>query len=94
MARHLAPQHEHYLIGQSCSTDGLSVISAHETTLLLERGLARLEEKACRILRMNIEEDKKVSEIAKTLDMKYKTVEYKLYFARKDIRQYMRKALS
>ena len=43
---------------------------------------------------MNIEEDKKVSEIAKTLDMKYKTVEYKLYFARKDIRQYMRKALS
>ena len=92
--RKCVEQHEHYLIGQSCSTDGLSVISAHETTLLLERGLARLEEKACRILRMNIEEDKKVSEIAKTLDMKYKTVEYKLYFARKDIRQYMRKALS
>lgn len=94
--RHLKcmERHEHYLAGQPTSEDGLSVISAHETNLLLEKSLARLDEHSCRILRMNIEDGKKVSEIAQELSMKYKTAENKLYLARKEVRQYMRVALS
>ncbi len=83
-------RYEHYIMGQPKSEDGLSIISAHETNMLLERGMARLDEKCCRILRMNLMDGKKVSEIAQDLDLKYKTVENKLYFARKEIRQYMR----
>ncbi len=84
-------RHEHYLKGQPQSEDGLSVISAHETRVLLEQGMARLDEHSCRILRMNIEDGKKVGEIAQDLNMKYKTAENKLYLARKEIRQYMRR---
>ena len=92
--RRCVERHELYLMRQQSWTDGHAVVSAHETMNMFEQGMARLDESACRILRMNIEEGKKVSEIADCLQLKYKTAENKLYFARKELRQYMRKAMS
>lgn len=71
-----------------------SVYSATEIHELLERGMARLNDSQRNIYRMNICEGLPVSDISKTLNMKYKTVESRLGLARKEIRQYMARMLA
>lgn len=84
-------QHEaHVLHTASRSTDNAaSLASIHETEQLLQQGMAMLDERSCKIYRMNLEEGKQVSEIAECLQIKYKTVENWLGAARKKIRHYM-----
>ena len=96
-------QHEQYVVHAasqnvgkafcSSSENAMSLASMHETELLLQKSLARLDEKSCRIYRMNLEEGKQVSEIAEFLQMNYKTVENRLGAARKEVRKRMRAAL-
>lgn len=66
-----------------------SVYSISEMHELLERGLATLKDSQRRIYRMSIYDGLAVSDISKTLNMNYKTVENKLGSARKEMRRYM-----
>lgn len=75
-------------------TSEASVYSATEIHEILERGIATLKESQRRIYRMNIYDGLAVSDISKTLNMKYKTVESKLGLARKEIRRYMSRMLA
>ena len=61
---------------------------------LLECGLAKLNEKQRIIYRMNVYDGLAVSEISKTLNMNYKSVENRLGSARKEIRKYMTRMLA
>lgn len=76
------------------TSNGFTHYSAKETRQLLERRMARLDNKSCLIMRMNVLEGRKVAEIADLMQMKYKTVECRLYHARKEIRSYMSSVLS
>jgi len=71
-----------------------AVYSAAEIHELLERGIATLKESQRRIYRMSIYDGLAVSDISKTLNMKYKTVENKLGLARKEMRRYMTRMLA
>lgn len=71
-----------------------SVYSATEIHELLERGIATLKESQRRIYKLNIYEGLAVSDISKTLNMKYKTVENRLGLARKEMRRYMARMLA
>ena len=66
-----------------------SVFSVREITERLERGLARLPENCREIYRMHIYGGMKVSEISQELGEGYKSVEHRLGFARKAMRQYL-----
>ncbi len=79
-----------------CTPNGVdnsteSIYSVQEVNALLERGIARLTETEQRIYRMSIYEEKKVSEIAVELQMKYKGVERRLGTARKQVRNYIKR---
>ncbi len=92
-------RYEHYIKGtmggNACSDDNpQSVYSAMEMNELLERGIARLSERKQNIYRMNIYEGMQVSEISQMLNMNYKSVENRLGDARREVRQYMRRALA
>ncbi len=83
-------QHERYIkYSSSRSEDGMRLISMHETEIWLQKSIAKLDEKNCKIYRMSMEEGKKVSEIANCLHIKYKTVENRLSMARKEVRHHM-----
>lgn len=83
-------QHERYIQHTGCGhEDGMILLSMHEAEYWLQKSIARLDEKNCKIYRMSMEEGKKVSEIATTLQMKPKTVENHLSMARKEVRRYM-----
>lgn len=71
------------------TTPESSVYSAREVHEMLERGIETLKESQRKIYRMNIYDGLPVSEISKTLNIKYKTVESKLGVARKEIRRFM-----
>lgn len=71
-----------------------SVYSIQEMNAFLERGIARLTKKEQRIYRMNLYEDKKVSDIATELQMNYKGVERHLGTARKQVRKYFLRMLA
>lgn len=71
-----------------------SVYSVHEVHEILERGIATLKESQRKIYRLNIYDGLPVSDISKTLNMKYKTVESKLGVARKEIRRYLTRMLA
>ena len=73
--------------------DVFSVCSARQITELLEQRLARMDSTVARVLRMNIVEEKPVSEISDELQMKYKTVENRLQAGRRQLRSYMRRAV-
>jgi len=73
---------------------GQSVYSATEIHELLERGISTLKESQRRIYKLNIYDGLAVSDISKTLNMKYKTVESRLGMARKEIRRYMTRMLA
>lgn len=64
-----------------------------ETLTAYERGLTHLKATDRKILRLNIEQKKPVSEISLLTGLAYKQAEYRLGVARKQIRQYMRKAV-
>lgn len=89
-------EYEHYLRSSehNNSIDAASVYSAVEITEILERGIARLNDRQRTIYRMNIFEGKKVAEISATLNINYKSVENRLGSARSEIRQYMRRMLA
>ena len=83
---------EHFIKGSSEEDDSMeSVISVHELTELLERGLARVPENCREVYRLHIYGGMKVSEISETLGEGYKSVEHRLGSARKAVRQYLLK---
>lgn len=103
MARHLIAdyyrrhttfeEYEHYIKGacsEAVSAD--SVFSAKEIMERLERGLARLPENCREVYRLHIYGGMKVSQISQQLGENYKSVEHRLGFARKSIRQYLQKS--
>lgn len=71
-----------------------SVYEATEIHEILERGISTLKESQRRIYRMNVYDGLAVSDISKTLNIKYKTVENRLGMARKEIRRYMTRMLA
>ena len=81
-------EYEHYIKSQGLSSQE-SVFSIREITERLERGLARLPENCREIYRMHIYGGMKVSEISQELGEGYKSVEHRLGFARKAMRQYL-----
>lgn len=86
-------QYEHYIKGVCSEAITMeSVFSAKEIMERLERGLARLPQKCREIYRLHIYEGMKVSEISQQLGENYKSVEHRLGFARKSIRQYLRRS--
>ena len=86
-------QYEHYIKGVCSEAITMeSVFSAKEIIERLERGLARLPQKCREIYRLHIYEGMKVSEISQQLGENYKSVEHRLGFARKSIRQYLRRS--
>ena len=84
-------QYEHYIKGVcSDETTMESVFSAKEIMERLERGLVRLPENCRDIYRFHIYGGLKVGEISSQLGEGYKSVEHRLGFARKTMRQYLR----
>lgn len=81
-------EYEHYIKSQGLRSQE-SVFSVREITERLERGLARLPENCREIYRMHIYGGMKVSEISQELGEGYKSVEHRLGFARKAMRQYL-----
>lgn len=84
-------QYEHYIKG-ICNDETTmeSVFSAKEIMERLERGLVRLPENCRDIYRLHIDGGLKVGEISSQLGEGYKSVEHRLGFARKTMRQYLR----
>ncbi len=91
-------QYEHVVMRADwmsrCHNDVETVYSISEITAILERGIARLDEKQRRVYRMNFYEDKQVSEIARELALNYKNTENRLGMARKSVRQYVKRMLA
>ena len=81
-------EYEHYIKSQGIRSQE-SVFSVREITERLERGLARLPENCREIYRMHIYGGMKVTEISQELGEGYKSVEHRLGFARKAMRQYL-----
>jgi len=94
--RKFVEEYEHYIQKRTASNDAdaLSVYGAAEITEILERGIARLNDKQRVIYRMNVYEGKQVSEISEALQQNYKSVENRLGTARKEIRRYMKRMLA
>ena len=67
-----------------------SVLSIREITEFLERGLLRVPEKCRELYRMHIYDGMQVSDISQQTGENYKSVEYRLGIARKEIRKYLR----
>ena len=65
-------------------------LSVHEMTAFLERGLLRVPEKCRELYRMHIYDGMQVSDISQQTGENYKSVEYRLGIARKEIRKYLR----
>lgn len=87
-------QYEHSVISSPSiynKVEESSVYSPTEVLEVLERGIARLSEKQRTVYRMNIEHGMRVSEIAERLGEKYKSVENRLWVARKEVRNYVRR---
>lgn len=76
------------------SCDDFPNYSFEEIIEILDCGIQKLNENQRKIYKMNIYDDLAVSEISKTLNMNYKSVENKLGSARKVIRKYMSKMLA
>jgi len=65
-------------------------LSIKEVTEFLERGLLRVPEKCRELYRMHIYDGMQVSDISQQTGENYKSVEYRLGIARKEIRKYLR----
>ena len=95
--RHYEHDYEHQLATAPPwvrqADDVFSVCSARQITELLEHRMARMDALVARVLRMNIIEEKPVSEISDELQMKYKTVENRLQTGRRQLRSYLKRAI-
>lgn len=67
-----------------------TVLSMRETTELLERGLLRVAEDCRELYRLHIYGGMKTADICQLTGMPYKTVEYRLGMARKQVRNYLK----
>ena len=75
------------------ATDGdeaMATLSVREVTEFLEHGLARVPNNCRELYRMHIYAGMKVSDISQQTGENYKSVEYRLGLARKEIRKYLR----
>lgn len=88
--------YSYYVVSKTdiTSCDDSSKYTVADIIEVLDFGIQRLNESQRKIYRMNIYDDLEVSEISKTLNMNYKSVENKLGSARKVIRKYMSKMLA
>jgi RNA polymerase sigma-70 factor (ECF subfamily) len=87
-------EYEHYIThSEGSDTSMESIISAHELTERLERGLARIPQNCREIYRLHVYGGMKVSEISTQLGEGYKSVEHRLGTARKEMRRYMATAI-
>lgn len=73
----------------NCTEDFEVVYSAKEISEILERGIARLTSRQREVYQLNIYDGLKVSEISKSLNLNYKSMENLLGAARKSVRQYV-----
>ncbi|EFI49369.1 RNA polymerase sigma factor [Segatella oris] len=95
--RHYVDNYEHYIKSNGLKTtddNPMSVCSVAETQEFLEQGIARLTVRQQRVYRLHIYQGMKVSEISKTLAVKYKSVEHCLGDARKGVREFMKRELA
>ena len=95
--RHYVDDYEHYIKSNGLKTtddNPMSVCSVAETQEFLEQGIARLTVRQQRVYRLHIYQGMKVSEISKTLAVKYKSVEHCLGDARKGVREFMKRELA
>lgn len=83
----------HYSLSEAIQ-EPISVYATTEIVELLEHGMARLSPKTRNIYSMNVISGMRISEISNTLGEKYKSVENKLYNARKEMRRYIRKMMA
>ena len=83
--------YEHYLKNtDSIDESAESILSIHDITEQLERGLARVPENCREIYRLHIYGGMKVAEISERLGEGYKSVEHRLGAARKAVRRQLR----
>lgn len=68
-------------------------VAYNETIAAYEQGISRLKVTERKILRLNIEHDKPVSDIAILTGLAYKQAEYRLGTARKQLRSYIKRAV-
>lgn len=84
----------HELVGSAGVTTGYesaeSVLSVREITEQMETGLARLPKDCQEVYRLHVYGGLKVGDICRETGEKYKTVEYRLGLARKQVRNYLR----
>ena len=80
-------------MGSAHADDCFSICSAHQMTELLERKIARMDATVATIMRMNILEEKSVTEMSETLSIRYKTIENCLQAGRRQLRSYFRKVV-
>jgi len=92
----IADEYEHYIVKIKSGnlTDAASVYGVAEITEILERGIARLNDRQRIVYRMDVFEGKKVSEISRDLNQNYKSVENRLGCARKEVRRYVKRMLA
>jgi RNA polymerase sigma-70 factor (ECF subfamily) len=82
---------EHELMRATAMAESAeSLLSVREVTEQLERGLARLPEDCREYYRLHVYEGMKTAEISEATGQLYRTVEYRLGVARKQIRNYLR----
>ena len=87
-------EYEHIITPQKSTENTMeSVFSVRELEERLERGLARIPENCREIYRLHVYGDMKVSEISEQLGENYKSVEYRLGTARREMRRYMAAAM-
>ena len=67
-----------------------TLLSMHEMTHHLEHGMARLSEDCRELYRMHIYGEMPVRDICRQTGQPYKSVEYRLGLARKQVRNYLR----
>lgn len=90
-------RYEHRMTCRTGETNGLDtayVYGCNEIMRLLEQGTARLSESRRTIYRLNIYEGMQVADIARTMNIGYKTAEKRLGTARKEVRTYVRRMLA
>ena len=82
---------EHELTSNAGNGDSAeTLLSMHEMHEQLERGLARLSEDCRELYRMHIYGGMPVRDICQQTGQPYKSVEYRLGLARKQVRNYLR----
>jgi len=92
--QHYVREHAEYIRYNDKDECSESVCAVHEIQNVLEKGISRLDENLATVYRLNVYEEKQVAEISDELELKYKTTENRLYFARKQVREYVSRMLA